>query len=83
MNDSIKFNPDSGHYSVAIPWKHGRETAAETLSSVDSYANAKRRLLKEKIKLQRDPKRKAGVFAQIRETTSLGHARLVTKKEVE
>ena len=77
MKDSVEFDGKIGHYRVALPWREGRAEAAKILSGIDSYANAKSRLMKEKRKLELDPVRKEGVFKQIRETISEGHARLV------
>ena len=77
MEDSIKKNESTGHYSVALPWIHGREKAAEILNSVDSYANAHSRLMKEKRRLQHDPVRKAAVFKQFQKMLDDGHSRYV------
>ena len=77
MEESIKENESTGHYSVALPWIHGREKAAEILNSVDSYANAHSRLMKEKRRLQHDPVRKAAVFKQFQKMLDDGHSRPV------
>ena len=64
MEESIKKldNQPMGHYEVALPWREGRAAAAEVFNRIDSFANAKSRLLKEKAKLEKDPIRKEGVF---------------------
>ena len=77
MKDSIHYDKDLAHYKVALPWRNGRMAATEKFKKLDSYANAKSRLLKEKRKLELDPKRKEGTFKQIHETLGEGHARLV------
>ena len=78
MKDTLYFDLESGHWVCGVPWKNGREAAAKRLNSVDTFTNAKNRLLKEKVKFEKDPVRKAGVFAQMNETLSLGHARIIT-----
>ena len=77
MEESIDKNKSTGHYRVALPWIHGRAKAAEILNSVDSYANARARLMKEKRRMQLDPIRKAAVFKQFAQTIADGHAREV------
>ena len=51
MQDSIVFDKELGHWQVALPFREGRFEAAKILGQVDSYANAKARLMKEKFKL--------------------------------
>ena len=82
MTDSITLDKETGHYSVALPWREGREEAAKVFDKVDSYANAYNRLMKEKHKFRKDPARKEGTFKQIRDTIDQGHARIVTNKDV-
>ena len=77
MEESIVENESTGHYRVALPWIHGRAKAAEILNSVDSYANARARLMKEKRRMLLDPVRKAAVFKQFAQTIADGHAREV------
>ena len=77
MKDSIRLDKELGHYRVALPWREGRSAAAKTFSEVDSYSNAKSRLMKEKRKFLLDPARKEGTFKQIQDTMSQGHARIV------
>ena len=77
MEDSVSFDETIGHYRIALPWREGRSEAAKILSSVDSYSNAKNRLMKEKRKFLLDPVRKEGTFKQMKETSGDGHARLV------
>ena len=81
MEDSIKVNESSGHFSVALPWVKGREKAAEILSGIDSYSSARARLMKEKRRLELDPVRKAGVFAQFKKTKDKGHSSEVDPNE--
>ena len=83
MENSIELDPTIGHYKVAIPWKEGRSAAARTFENIDSYSNAKSRLMKEKYKFMKDPARREGVFKQINETLSLGHARVVNDRNLE
>lgn len=83
MENSIELDPTLGHYKVAIPWKEGRSAAARIFENIDSYSNAKSRLMKEKYKFMKDPARKEGVFKQINETLSLGHARVVNDRNLD
>ena len=55
---------------------------AKVFEKIDSFSNAKARLLKEKDKFLKDPARMEGTFKQIRETLSEGHARVVTEREL-
>ena len=82
MKDTLYFEPESDHWVCGVPWKNGWEAAAKKLNAVDFFTNTKNRLLKERTKLEKDPVRKAGVFAQMNETLSLGHARIITDTEV-
>ena len=77
MIDSAEFDQKIGHYRIALPWREGRAAAAEIFAGIDSRANAKSRLMKEKRKFTLDPVRMEGTFKQIHETISDGHARLV------
>ena len=77
MKDSIRLDENLGHYRVALPWREGRAAAAKVFAEIDSYANAKSRLMKEKRKFLLDPARKEGTFKQIQDTMSQGHARIV------
>ena len=77
MRDGIRFDENLGHYIVPPPWREGRAEAAKAFEEVDSFANAKSRLMKDKRKFTLDPARKEGTFKQIRETLSDGHARIV------
>ena len=77
MEESIELDKELGHYRVALPWREGRSAAAKALAKVNSYANAKSRLMKEKRKFHLDPARKEGTFKQIADTMSQGHARIV------
>ena len=77
MKESIKFDTAIGHYKVALPWREGRFAATEKFKKLNSYANAKSRLLKEKRKFELDPARMEGTFKQIEETMAEGHARIL------
>merc|ERR1711990_227855 len=81
MNDTLKYDEEECRYSVGIPWIGGRDKAAEAFEGVDSYSNAYNRLMKERAKLNKDPLRKAGVFAQMQEILNEGHARKVDNPE--
>ena len=62
LKESIRFDGSFGKYVVALPWRHGRENAAQTLASVDSKAMAIRRLCSMIPRLRRDEARKLRVF---------------------
>ena len=83
MNESIGFVDKIQHYQVALPWREGRADAAKVLKSVDSYANAKSRLMKERAKLIKDPVRRAGVFKQVFDTINEGHSDIIDSSKDE
>ena len=78
MEESIVFDETIGHYKVALPWREGRDEAIKVLNKVNSYENAKMRLLSEKKKLLKDPARLEGVFGQFEDSMKEGHIREVT-----
>ena len=80
LDNTMTFDTQIGHYKVGLPWREGREAAMMDLNGVDSYANARMRLLREKTKMEKDDARKEGVFAQMEETIGQGHARGVAEK---
>ena len=82
MEKSIKFDLPSGRYSVALPWRNGRKEAARRFALANSYATARRRLLREKPKLERDEFRRDGVFAQLEKLINQGHVRRVVERDL-
>ena len=80
LDNTMTFDSQIKHYRVGLPWREGREAAMMALNGIDSYANARMRLLREKTKMEKDESRKEGVFAQMEETINEGHARVVKVK---
>jgi len=75
--ESTDFNQEMGRYDVGLPYAHGREDSAKILNSVNSYANAEKRLWSMKKKLEKDEVLKAGVFEQIQRSIKEGHIKVV------
>lgn len=61
------FDQEIKHYKVGLPWREGRDAARSVLNEVDSFANAKMRLVRERTKMEKDEAKKEGVFAQMEE----------------
>ena len=72
MNATVKFNSETNHYSVGLPWRHGREETAELFKNIDFYSAAQSRHEKLKKKFQKNETLKAGSFAQMREKLAKG-----------
>ena len=83
IKESIKFNEDTGHYVVSLPWRLGREKSAQILSNIDFYSNAESRLRKLKNRLQRNPELRKLAFDQINKTITQGHAQILNDLSVE
>ena len=81
LRDSINFEQEDVRYVVGLPYVFGREKAAEILNSVDSYANAEKRLWSLKKRFLKDEVLKAGVFSQIATSLKEGHIKIVEKSE--
>ena len=82
MEESVKFDINSGRYTVALPWRNGRAEAARRFALTNSYSTAKRRLLREKPKLEKDEFRRDGVFAQLEKLKAQGHVREVVERDL-
>ena len=59
--DSVEFDKDLLHYRVELPWREGWVATVEVFENIDSFANAKTRLLE-------DSARKEGTFEQKKDT---------------
>ena len=77
LQESITFDPVKNKYVVDLPWRLGREKTAEIFSDMDFYNMALNRQHKLKQKFLKNPELMSGSFAQIRETLSLGHSRVL------
>ena len=85
MLDSMTFASDPAdtrRYTVPLSYREGREEAARQFALVNSYSAAKKRLLRERAKLIKDPDRRKGVFAQIKKDLEGGSIREVTRPDV-
>ena len=73
---------DTRRYTFPLPYRVSREEAARQFALADSYGAAKRRLIREKAKLLKDPARLAGAFTQMRKNLEEGSIREVTPKDM-
>ena len=46
LNETVRFDPEKGHYVCGLPWKTSRKGAMEILNKIDSAGHARSRLLK-------------------------------------
>ena len=83
LTNSLVMNPETKHYQVALPWRLGRAETAKLFSGIDFYSNALSRLNKLKAKFLKNPELMKGSFAQMRESISLGHARILDTLEAD
>ena len=82
MNDSVRVEEISGRYIIALPWRNGRSEAKRKFALANSYANAKRRLLRERVKFEKDPARTDCIFAHMKKFMDLGYVREVVKRDL-
>ena len=85
MLESYTFNPkseDTRRYTFPLPYRQSRAEAARQFALADSYGAAKRRLIREKAKLLKDPARMAGAFVQMRKNLEEGSIREVKPKDM-
>ena len=66
LQESIRFDEKRGKYVVGLPWRYGRERAAQIFNSVNSREMAERRLRGMIPRFRRDPDRMKRVFAEVR-----------------
>ena len=77
MNATLKFNKETGHYSVGLPWRLGREETAKLFKNINFYSTAQSRHEKLKKKFERNPELKHGSFMQMDEKLSKGFVRKI------
>ena len=77
MKGSIRFNEETGHYRVSMPWKHGRKATAEALRGVNTLGYTRNRQKKLKEKLMKDPVLREGSFKQMREQIDAGYVKVI------
>ena len=82
FNETVKFDPELGHYKCGLPWVRDRQSAAKTLNQIDSATNSINRLKKATNRMRREPARREGVWKQMNEILEEGHARKVDQSEV-
>ena len=75
LDESVHWDIEKGKFSVALPFKGGREKAMKELNGLDSRAMALKRLESMKRNFQRNPEKKAFVFGEMR--------KLIDEKRVE
>ena len=73
LNATLKYNEETCHYSVGLPWRLGRSETAELFKNIDFYSTAKSRHEKLKRKLEKDPVLRAGAFKQMEEKLAKGY----------
>ena len=74
LQESIRFDEKRGKYVVGLPWRYGRERAAQIFNSVNSREMAERRLKGMIPRFRRDPDRMKRVFAEVRKFEEKGVA---------
>jgi hypothetical protein len=82
IQESIKFDEVTGHYSCGLPWVNGRAAAAENLDAKTSKWNAIDKLQKMGKHMEQDQEMKTAVFALVKGIVDDGHAKVVGNHEV-
>jgi hypothetical protein len=82
IENTVKFDESSGHYSCGLPWVNGRAAAAENLDAEVSKWNAMDRLMKLGKRLEKDQEMKTAVFDLVKGIIDDGHAKLVDNPDV-
>ena len=82
LEETIRWDTEKGKYSVGLPYKEGREKAAETLRSVDSKSTAVKRAWSLKRSMEKIPSKKEKGFSEMKKFVEKGRAtRLTTEEE--
>ena len=81
LEETIKWDAEKKKYSVGLPYKQGREKAAEILRSVDSKATAERRAWSLKRSMEKLPDKKAKGFSEMRKFLEKGRAERLSPEE--
>ena len=69
-------------YSVPLPWRNGRAEAARKFALTDSYTTAKNRLLRLRVKFEKDNFMRDNVFDQIEKWKKMGNVREVVERDL-
>ena len=81
LEDTIRWDSENQKYSVGLPYKQGREKAANILRSVDSRVTAEKRAQSLKRSMERIPDKKAKGFSEMRKFLEKGRAEKLTDEE--
>ena len=82
IKETLVFDKELGHYRVGLPWKNGREAAAQQIDNGAFEAQAKKRMMNTRNRMLKEPLMKEGVTAAIQKIIDEGHARRVTNPKV-
>ena len=83
LNETLKFNEETYHYSCGLPWRHGRSETAKLFKDIDFYSTAKSRHDKLKRKFEKDPVLREGSFKQMEEKLNKGYIRKIDSLEAD
>ena len=78
FEETLKFDPETGHYSVGLPWKSGREETAKKFQNIDFLTMAQNRLEKLRKKFLRNPGLKEQAFISMDRMIELGYASILS-----
>ena len=81
LEETIKWDPVKGKYSVGLPFKQGRDKAASILRSVDSRATAEKRAWSLKRSMERIPDKKLKAFSEMKKFLEKGRAERLSPEE--
>ena len=82
IKETLRFDENLGHYRCGLPWKNGRDIAASRFDAKASRRNALNRLMKEAVKMRKDPVRRDGVWSAMKEMINEGHAKKIVDTDV-
>ena len=77
LNATVKFNEQSKHYTVGLPWRLGRSETAKLFRSIDFFSAAQNRHEKLRKKFEKNPTLRAGSFAQMEEKIEKGYIKKI------
>ena len=81
LEDTIRWDAENKKYSVGLPYKQGRDKAANILRSVDSRATAEKRAHSLKRSMEKIPDKKAKGFSEMKKFIEKGRAEELTQEE--
>ena len=77
LEEGLEFSEEETRYGSVVPWRGGRESAAEILNSLNSREMAIRRLKGMIARFNRDPERKRRVFDEMKKLEESGYVDFV------